>query len=241
MCLDDGAGGGGFAEQATTYPVLTHERVWLPVLRWTPGPFWGEPLIGETGFGTFGGAWHGRYLAYDHVPVDIPVPSTATHRVDQQTVGARPQPDAPGVQVPRPEWVSPTGRGVRGCDPNGCGDFRATRRGRIHHATDYLGTPGQVVVAPTGGVVRRRGIVYREPHRQQLIVIDAESGHEVRVLYVQPYDQIRAGARVTAGQPIGIQQSLQDAHPGIVEHIHVEVTRDGQPIDPETLIPNPVE
>ncbi len=52
MCLDDG--GGGFGEQATTHPVLTHQRVRLPVLRWTPAPSWGGPIIGDTGFGTFG-------------------------------------------------------------------------------------------------------------------------------------------------------------------------------------------
>ena len=240
MCMD---AGGGHADSPATYPEPYSVRVTIPVVTpfsvWGGGAFWGGGLPGEGGYGgAFG--WFGGYTV-GHASINVSGVVDRATSMKAQGPGTRPLEDSSEAEVPQPEWVSPTGRGVRGCGPLGCGDFNARRSGRLHQATDYLGIPGQVVVAPRGGVVRRLGRPYDPPYNQQLIVIDDENGLRVRVLYVQPYDHIRAGARVTTGQPIGIQQSLQDVHPGIIEHVHVDIARGDEPIDPETLIPSPVE
>ena len=239
MCLDDG--GGGHSDAPATFPQPYSVRVMVPFV--VPGAMWGYGSLWDVGYGRDGGlggsfGWFGGpRVAYAPIQFSGTVYQSVGFAV--QTVGARPQEDSPRVSVPQPEWVSPTGGAVRGCDPRGCGNFTASRGPeRLHNATDYAGEPGQVVVAPTSGVVRRLGRPYLPPHDQTLIIIDADTGHQVRVLYVEPYDNIRRGVRVRAGQPIGIQQSLQDKHPGITEHVHIDILRpDGIYVDPETLMP----
>ena len=238
MCLD---AGGGHSDAPATFPQPYSVQVMVPVLM--PAPAWGYGSLWDVGYGRdrgFGGGlgWFGG-PSIGYAAVNISGTIYRTVGLAFQTVGAKPQEDSPGVTVPTPQWVSPTGRGVRRCDPRGCGEFGAPRGDRLHLGTDFVGDPGQLVVAPTSGVLRRSGRVYRHSAAQRLLVIDADTGHEVKVFYVLPLENVTFGTRVRAGQPIGTQQSLQELYPAITDHVHVEIRLDGNLLDPETLIPMP--
>ena len=249
MCLE--SGGGGFAEQDLTYPRQVRHTVAIPIARPSLGQRhgwgyrWGHgtgPVLGEGGYAwVFGGPYGGSGLGYELDTVFVTVEGVidASFRPQFQGVGARPHIYVPGVSVPSPRWVSPTGRGVRGCAADGCGHYRAPRAHRTHWGTDYLGTPGQRVVAPASGVVRRPGRPYAHNDVLRLLVIDTHDGYEVKIFYVQPHESLARGTPVASGQVIGVQQSLQAEHPGITEHVHIEIRLNGEPVNPETLIPEP--
>lgn len=134
--------------------------------------------------------------------------------------------------------MNPTAGGVRGCDPQGCGNFGASRDGgqRQHLGTDYVGSPDQDVVAVTGGTVDKIGYPYGDDLSYRYVRITTPAGYVVRELYVKPDAGIRVGAEVAAGQRIGTLQSLQTRLPGVTDHVHVDIRRGGVPVNPETLI-----
>src|SRR5581483_2742974 len=146
--------------------------------------------------------------------------------------------------APKDVWVNPTGGAVRGCDAGGCGKFGAPRNeglGATHGGTDYLGTPGQDVVAVHAGTVAGTGYAYQGDTRLQIVKIQTPNGYSVGELYVAPASGIKAGATVSAGQVIGTMQDIRvRTGPKVSPHIHVQI-RDsgGQRVNPETLIPTP--
>ena len=147
---------------------------------------------------------------------------------------------APGDGIASVErrWVNPTDGEVRGCDAKGCGNFGASRDGgrRRHLGVDYVGSPGQGVVAVTSGTVDKIGFPYGDDLSYRYVRIKTTDGYVVRELYVLPSDGIRVGTEVTAGQQIGTLQSLQTRYSGITDHVHIDIGRGGVPVNPETLI-----
>jgi len=136
-------------------------------------------------------------------------------------------------------FVNPTGGGIRGCDSQGCGEFGAPRDGYAHPGADYVGTPGQSVVAVQGGTVTKVGYPYGDDLSYRYVEISGGDGIRSRQFYVNPAAGISRGAFVTAGQSIGTLQALGPRYPGITEHSHTEIHNDGRLINPATVIPNP--
>ncbi len=141
---------------------------------------------------------------------------------------------------------NPTGGQIRGQDPPpwGSGVYGASRTNEDgkpiepHKGVDYVATPGQRVVAVAGGEVTRIGQVYKHTTSYKLVEITT-GDYKISHFYVSPGSGIVAGTRVTSGQVIGTQQSLAPKHPGITEHVHVDIKRNGEHIDPTPLIPVP--
>ena len=133
--------------------------------------------------------------------------------------------------------VNPTGKGVRGCDGQGCGHFGARREGsRTHLGADYLAEAGQDVRAVATGQVAKIGWPYADDTSFRLVDIDALDGSRIREFYVSPGLGVEEGAFVFAGQVIGTQQPLGGRYSGITEHVHAVIWENGKPVDPEKRI-----
>ena len=142
----------------------------------------------------------------------------------------------------RRKLVNPTGGKVHGRDPQGCGRYGARRvsqdgQRRLHTGSDYVGTPGQDVLAVTDGTVNRIGKPYRFYEDFRLVEIKTSEGHIIRQMYVAPAPGVVQGVTVSAGQVIGTLQNLQTVHPGITNHVHVDIKYKGKFLDPTNLIP----
>jgi murein DD-endopeptidase MepM/ murein hydrolase activator NlpD len=136
------------------------------------------------------------------------------------------------------DFANPTGKGMRGCDAYGCGDFGSVRDegGRRHEGADFDAARGQAVRAPISGFVTKIGEAYPDDGGIKFVEITNPAIHFVaRVFYVQP--TTREGQAVRIGQVIGRAKSLQRRYPGITNHIHLELAKIGRPkIDPTLLI-----
>ena len=146
-------------------------------------------------------------------------------------------PAGPGPSPGGPDWVNPTSMSVRGCDALGCGHFGAPRSIGTHKGSDYSAAAGQTVVAATSGVIDKIGYPYADDLSFRYIRIVADDGYTVRQLYVLPAAGIEVGEPVTAGEVIGTEQTLSGRYPGITEHSHTDIKKDGAYENPETLIP----
>lgn len=151
-----------------------------------------------------------------------------------------PKAASPGKALPPHSTVAnPTGHDLRGEDAYGAGAFGASRAAgaRRHRGADYVAEPGEIVRAPIAGIVQRIGFAYRNDERYRYVELaDAETGRDVRVLYVGPLVQL--GAIVEAGDPIGRAQDLSARYPrGITNHVHVELRQSGALADPANLLP----
>lgn len=135
--------------------------------------------------------------------------------------------------------ANPTGHDLRGEDAYGAGFYGASRAAgaRRHRGADYVAEPGEIVRAPITGIVQRIGFAYRGDERYRYVELaDAQTGRDVRVLYVGP--SVQLGAVVAAGAPIGRAQDLSARYPrGITNHVHVEMRENGALADPTNLLP----
>lgn len=148
---------------------------------------------------------------------------------------------------------------IRERDGWGKGEFGAKRdegvKQRQHKGADIVTKPGETVFSPVDGKVEVRksdptGRVnngqWIEPYpddpekRGKLkgVGIITEEGHRVRVLYVDPDAvDLKPGQKVRAGQAIGEAQDLSKAYPKkMTNHVHIDVKRDGEFIDPTEKI-----
>ena len=133
--------------------------------------------------------------------------------------------------------ISPTGKGVRGIDKWGSGAFHSSRgKGKTHKGLDFIADPGQDVVAPCAGRVRREAQVYADTTEYMGLVIVSDDLHHVKLFYVLPAPGV-VGTLVDEGEVIGTVQDLDRRYPGITPHVHMEVRcSTGEIVDPGTLI-----
>lgn len=138
-------------------------------------------------------------------------------------------------------FVNPTGFEIR-ADACGNGRFGVSRNrdGKVygHQGLDLVCLPGQDIRAPMAGKVVRAGLCYSYDQRWKLCVIEREEW-EVKLLYVMVTLGL-VGKEILAGDIIGYSQniSLKSDYKsrGMKPHIHVEVRRDGELLDPEPLM-----
>ena len=207
--------------------------------------------LGQTEQGRKVLAGHGITVTAQKVPMPHPKPKTKQASTTPNTKTYQPPqtqsqngnnssvatPPTPSEKPQsKQKWVNPTGQAERGCDPQGCGQFGARRQGgaRNHTGIDYNATPGQDVVAVTGGKVKRLGKAYAGDNRYDLVVIETPEGYEVRQLYLKPKAGI-VGSQIQAGDVVGSAQDLRQKYPGITPHIHVDVSKNKEKFDPSVL------
>lgn len=118
-------------------------------------------------------------------------------------------------------------------DAKGQGHFGAPRSGhRLHRGIDLeapLGAPVQAIRSGT--------VIEAARHRGLGLYVELAHRDGLRSVYAH-LDTIAvdAGDRVRQGQRIGTVGKTGNArHPRITPHLHLEVSRHGEPIDPTTL------
>lgn len=158
---------------------------------------------------------------------------------DQSIAGS-----ATEATAPKPELdddtailVNPTGRPVRGADDYGSGLFGARRDGgaRVQAGVDFVADPGQTVVAPISGRVKRLGFAYASDLRYRYVEIENQAKTLlVRVLYVGP--SVQVGDQVDQRQVIGTAQDLSPRYRGITNHVHLQVADAGRTTDATQLM-----
>jgi len=147
-----------------------------------------------------------------------------------------------------PRFKNPTGGGKRGCDVFGCGGFGQSRdQGtRKHEGQDYLGYVGQEVLATQSGTVTKIGYPYGDNLAFRYIEITQEQKDlfspevditVVREFYVLPLPTISVGTYIRVGRAVGVMQNLNGRYPGISNHVHLEMRRNGVLLDPSKYVP----
>lgn len=155
---------------------------------------------------------------------------------------ATPVPGRKPTPPKRPEFqlLPPVDNPVVRNDPAGAGHFGARRGGgtRTHQGIDILAEPGTEVRAPISGTVNL-GQVYGPNHplvgKFDRIWIDSEDGTRIKMFYVEAANLVN-GQTIEAGELVGRMQNRAQHDKGMKNHLHVEVHRDGLPVDPTEFI-----
>jgi len=119
---------------------------------------------------------------------------------------------------------------IRGEDEHGSGAWHAPRGNRLHNGVDYSCYPGTQIMAPVSGTVTKLGYPYGDDLDYRYVEITTPGGDCHRVFYISPVD---SNDDVVAGQTlIGYTQDLTTRYPGITNHIHYEIKRGDEYINP---------
>lgn len=124
----------------------------------------------------------------------------------------------------------------RGYDPTGHGHYGARRGNRKHKGYDLATSPGEYIYSPIHGVITKYGYPYASDLSYRYIEITGNE-YRVRIMYAALENGYKKGDRVFRGDKIGVAQDIASKHnPNMVNHVHVEVYRNGLITDPEPLL-----
>ena len=100
------------------------------------------------------------------------------------------------------------------------------------------GLPHQPVVAPFAGTIIRRSLKYPDVPLYDWVVIQGENRQTNMIVKYAMVDRTGApaGTRVAAADILGRPQWVESEHPGAGRSIHMELLRDGQQIDPRSVM-----
>ena len=123
---------------------------------------------------------------------------------------------------------------LRESDEYGSGAYLAPRNGKVHNGVDIAFFPGTGIFSLRHGRVSKIGFPHNihdpvKGHLRYVQITDIR-GFEARYFYLNvavSMDQI-----VSPNYIIGHTQTLQGIYPGITDHIHFEVKKDGQFVEP---------
>lgn len=121
---------------------------------------------------------------------------------------------------------------TRKCDGQGCGHFDAPRGSRTHSGIDLACKPGTAIGSPVTGTITKLGWAYEGNPDIRYVQVTA-GDYDYRVFYVEPL--VAVGDEVTPADVIGGSQRLESMDRGGTQHVHFEIMRDGQYIDPTPL------
>ncbi len=124
-------------------------------------------------------------------------------------------------------------------DSRGDGFFGASRGRRTHNGLDIVVTSGSAVYSPIEGVIFRKAYPYGTTRGngqwEGLVILGVGDyrGYEVKMFYTRPFVM---GDYVFPGDIVGVAQDISRKYsPAMIDHVHIEVRRDGQLIDPAKL------
>jgi len=134
---------------------------------------------------------------------------------------------------------------IRGIDKWGNGAFGAPRDGgtRKHVGVDIVTRDGEPFLSLNAGTITRLGYVYKGNYTFRLIEVTCKNGDKWRYFYVDPVGKdkkriVELGLKISVGQILGTTQSLQLKYPGITPHVHFEIIKNGEYIDPTEIVEN---
>jgi hypothetical protein len=116
-------------------------------------------------------------------------------------------------------------------DAWGSGLYHAPRAERIHKGLDIVAALGEKVSAPFEGQIICESIPYPDdPYFRGVFIAGTGKwkGYHMKIFYVEG---LLSGG-VIEGQEIATVQDLTKRYPKIINHVHVEVTKDDAQIDP---------
>ncbi len=101
-----------------------------------------------------------------------------------------------------------------------------------------MGLPHQPIAAPFAGIIVRRALKYPDVPLYDWVVIEGEgreAGMTVKLALVDRSGP-PAGTRIDIAAPLGRPQWVEAEHPGAGRFVHIELLKDGQQIDPRTVM-----
>jgi hypothetical protein len=100
------------------------------------------------------------------------------------------------------------------------------------------GMPNQPVVAPFAGTIIRRSLKYPDMPLYDWVVIQGENRQANMMVKYAMVDRTgpMVGTKVDAAAPLGEPQWVEAEHPGAGRFVHMELLRDGQQIDPRSVM-----
>ncbi|XP_078363053.1 leukocyte cell-derived chemotaxin-2-like [Oculina patagonica] len=124
---------------------------------------------------------------------------------------------------------------IRGCDRQGCGGFGASRGSRSHRGIDVVCSTGSRVYSPFPATVIRRSNPYVNSNAAYNTGIylqgtGAWSEYRVKMWYVTK--GVGNGASLSAGSPIGYMTNRAANSPGMTNHVHVQLEKNGRVVNP---------
>lgn len=124
-------------------------------------------------------------------------------------------------------------------DSQGDGFFGASRGRRSHNGIDIIVTPGSAVYCPIEGVMFRMAYPYGTNRGNDqwegcvIVGLGDYKGYEVKIFYMRPFTM---GDYLFPGDIIGVSQDISRKYsPSMIDHLHVEVRRNGALLDPAKL------
>lgn len=121
-------------------------------------------------------------------------------------------------------------------DPAGHGAYNADRGARDHKGIDLIAAPGAKITLPVSGRVVKIGRAYATDSRYNSYHIRLANDLVLKLLYVKPLYKVNEN--INAGAVIGEAQNIAAKYPGrgMLNHIHVEILRNGTAIDPTPFL-----
>ena len=104
---------------------------------------------------------------------------------------------------------------------------------RTHAGVDIAAAEGADVVAACDGTV---SAVAEDPLMGTCITLVHSDGYETTYANLQAAPPVEAGDSVSAGQVIGAVGSTAAAEADRGPHLHFSVTKDGEPVDPDSFL-----
>ncbi len=123
-------------------------------------------------------------------------------------------------------------------DQWGSGNFGAPRGKRTHQGIDYACVPHSKVLSNVFGEVTKIGYPYdpnskKKGHLRYVQVTD-KNGFDVRYFYVFPL--VKVGDKIGQGGVLGESQDLATIWPGMTNHVHFEVKKNGAYLHPQKYL-----
>ena len=124
---------------------------------------------------------------------------------------------------------------LRGTDRWGSGEYLAARGGRVHRGIDIACYKGSTILSPVSGTVTKLGYPYNpaDPDKGKFryVQITDDAGADHRIFYVEPL--VGVSNYVERDDPIGVSQGIASLYPGMTDHVHYEIKRDGKHVEPD--------
>ncbi len=134
-----------------------------------------------------------------------------------------------------PYKVSPTGNTMevlQGFSKDRLIYFETLKDWRLHKGTDYAIPQGDDVCSVADGTVTN---ISEDPLYGESIEIEYRNGFICTYYGVEKSSEMAVGKKVSAGDKIGTVTEVP-CESNMASHIHIEITKDGQIINPQTYI-----
>ncbi|MBQ2444186.1 MAG: M23 family metallopeptidase [Clostridia bacterium] len=112
--------------------------------------------------------------------------------------------------------------------------FETLKDWRLHKGTDYAAAQGEEVFSISDGIVS--AVIKNELYGEG-VELEYKNGFKVTYYGIKPDSNISLGTRIKAGDVVGTVTEVP-CEKSLQSHIHLEMTKDNQYVNPETYLNN---